>query len=109
MMTKIERPTAMMASLPRRRAVRRQCPQRKVPAVLAAGGFKPPPLPVTASVIPATAAPIPASHWRRRLRRASRTRSLAIFSRACCLLLPPLDFACTLIQPVTRDRREDRA
>src|SRR5207249_9897430 len=55
----------------------------------------------TASVMPiaaaitTTAALIPATPLRRRLRRASRARILVIFSRACCLFLLPLDTACT--------------
>jgi hypothetical protein len=62
--------------------------------------FAPPLLPATASVMPiataitTTAAPIPATQLRRRLRRASRARILVIFSRACCLFLLPLDTAC---------------
>src|SRR6266516_4042982 len=62
----------------------------------AAAGLEPP-LRVAASVTPTTAAittaaeMIPTIQLRRRLRRASRARILAIFCRACCLFLLPLD------------------
>src|SRR6266542_532439 len=58
---------------------------------------------VTTRAMPtATTTPIPAIQLRRRLRRASRARIWAIFCRACCLFLLPLDTcAYPLIRPVT--------
>src|SRR6266498_82897 len=56
----------------------------------------------TATMATAAATPIPAIQLRRRLRRASRARIWAIFCRACCLFLLPLDTcAYPLIRPVT--------
>src|SRR5215472_15440919 len=60
---------------------------------------------VTASAMPTaaaattTAAPSPASQSRRRRRRASCALIRAIFSRACCRFLLPLDTVCLLIGP----------
>ncbi len=45
----------------------------------------------TAATATTTAAPIPVIQLRRRRRRASRARIWAIFSRAFCLFLAPLD------------------
>src|SRR5487761_1445698 len=86
-----------------------------VPSVLSAAslslgehGPEPLLLPVTASVMPTaaaatmTTAPMLSSQVRFRLRRASSARCLAIFSRAACLFLSPLDTcAYPLVRPVT--------
>ena len=56
----------------------------------------------TAAAATMTTAPRLISQLRRRLRLASSARIWAIFSRACCLFLSPLDTrANPLVRPVT--------